>query len=109
MDDATFDKLADAELHHLEGALERLDPDELDVELSQGVLTLTLASGEIMIINSHRAAGEIWMAAFRQAWHFAPTEEAGAWSWRTTSQAAVELRSTIARLLAEKLGYPVGV
>jgi CyaY protein len=100
-----FDQIADAELHFLEGKLSELDPDELDVELSQGVLTLTLADDAKIVVNSHHAAGEIWMAAFRQAWHFAPKEEGGKLEWKTAKE---ELRSTLSRILTEKLGHAVG-
>jgi CyaY protein len=101
-----FDLIADAELRHLEAALGELDPDECEVELSQGVLTLTLADDSKIVVNSHHAAGEIWMAAFRQAWHFAPREAAGKVEWRTQHE---ELRSTLQRLLTEKLGHLVSV
>src|SRR5262245_17552929 len=99
-----FDKIADAELRYLERALGECDPDELEVELSQGVLTLTFSDEQRLVINSHHAAGEIWMAAFRQAWHFAPREEGGQVVWRTAKE---ELRATLLRLLTEKLGHPV--
>lgn len=99
-----FDQIADAELRYLESKLGELDPDELDVELSQGVLTLTLADDSEIVINSHHAAGEIWMAAFRQAWHFSPRESAAQVSWHT---AQAELRSTLAHLLSQKLGKPI--
>ncbi len=101
-----FDKIADAELRHLERTLGELDPDEADVELSQGVLTITLADDSKIVINSHHAAGEIWMAAFRQAWHFAPHEEGGKIEWRTSKD---ELRSTLARIMGERLGRAVKV
>jgi len=106
MDPELYDKIADAELHALDKALGEVDPDELDVELSQGVLTLELADGEKVIINSHRAAGEIWMAAFRKAWHFGPVQEGGKWVWRT---ADAELRSTLREVLRAKLGHPIDV
>jgi CyaY protein len=101
-----FDKIADAELRYLEGTLGELDPDELEVELSQGVLTLTLADDAKIVVNSHHAAGEIWMAAFRQAWHFGPKEEGGRVEWRTQKD---ELRATLSRILSEKIGRPVSV
>src|SRR5690348_12234192 len=106
MDSELYDKIADAELHALERALGDIDPDELDVELSQGVLTLTLADGQKVIVNSHRAAGEIWMAAFRQAWHFGPRQENGKWTWRT---ADAELHQTLRDVLSQKLGHAVEV
>lgn len=101
MDDATFDKIADEELHHLVEAFDACDPDELEAELSQGVLTVSFPDGEKLIVNSHRAAGQIWMAAFRQAWHFTPGQEGGRWIWRT---AADELRATISRCVGKKIG-----
>ena len=106
LSDDQFDKIADAELHALESALLVCDPDELEVELSSGVLTLTLADDDKVVINSHRAAGEIWMAAFRNAWHFRPVDESGKTLWRTTKD---ELRSTLRSLLSEKLGHSVEV
>jgi CyaY protein len=99
-----FDKIADAELHYLEQTLGELDPDDVEVELSQGVLTLTLADDSEIVVNSHHAAGEIWMAAFRQAWHFAPHESAGRVEWRTTKD---ELRSTLKRVLDQHLGKSI--
>lgn len=99
-----FDQIADLELRFLEGKLADLDPDELEVELSQGVLTLTLGDDNKIVVNSHHAAGEIWMAAFRQAWHFAPKEEGGKVEWRTQKD---ELRTTLSRILSEKIGRDV--
>lgn len=106
MDADTFDKLADAELHHLERVLGDLDPDEVEVELASGVLRVTLADGHEIVVNSHRAAGQIWMAAFRQAWHFSPMEEAGRVWWKTEKE---ELRSTLARVLGERLGKKISI
>ena len=101
-----FDKIADAELRYLEGKLGELDPDELEVELSQGVLTLTLADDAEIVVNSHHAAGEIWMAAYRQAWHFGPKEADGKVEWRTSKD---ELRATLSRILSEKIGRQISV
>jgi CyaY protein len=104
MDADLYDKIADAELHALEKSLGDIDPDELEVDLSQGVLTLEFSDGEKVIVNSHRAAGEIWMAAFRKAWHFGPSQEEGRWMWRT---ADAELRSTLKDVLSKKLGHDI--
>ncbi len=106
MDSTEFDKIAEDELHHLEKQLGDIDPDELEVELSAGVLTLTLGDGGKIIINSHRAAGEIWMAAFRKAWHFQPKKSAGSVEWRTATD---ELHATLGALLKEKIGREVSL
>ncbi|MFI5289951.1 MAG: iron donor protein CyaY [Polyangia bacterium] len=99
-----FDRIADAELRHLEKTLGVLDPDELEVELSQGVLTCTFAGGQKLIINSHHAARQIWMAAFRTAWHFSPHEVEGAVTWRTDKD---ELRDTLRKMVKDKLGREI--
>ncbi|MEO6953646.1 MAG: iron donor protein CyaY [Polyangia bacterium] len=104
MTEAEFDKVAEGELHHLEASLSEIDPDEVEVDFSSGVLTLTLADDQVIVINSHRAAGQIWMAAFRTAWHFSPKNEGDALAWRTEKD---ELRSTLSRILSERLARPI--
>ena len=106
MTEAEFDHAADAELEFLDEALAEFDPDEIDAELSQGVLTLTLADDQKIVINSHRAAGQIWMAAFRTAWHFSPHTAAGKTSWSTDKD---ELRATLARVIGERLGRTISI
>lgn len=106
MEEALFDKIADAELQSLERALGEMDPDELEVEMSAGVLTLTLASGERIVVNSHRAAGQIWMAGFRTAWHFSPKVEEDGYRWRTATE---ELHAALARIIGEKLGRTIAI
>jgi CyaY protein len=101
-----FDRAADAELHALEASLSRLDPDEVEVDLASGVLTLELADGQKVVVNSHRAAGQIWMAAFRSAWHFSPHREGDVIRWRTERD---ELRATLARVLSERLAKTISL
>jgi CyaY protein len=78
MDETTFDQAARDELRHLEDAFAGVDPDDVDVSVSDGVLRLDLRDGTKIVINSHRAARQIWMAAVASAWHFDPAD-AGAW------------------------------
>ena len=106
IDEAKFDKIADEELRELERRLGEIDPDEVEVDLASGVLTLTLPQGGTVVINSHRAAGQIWMAAFRKAWHFDPKPEGAGWKWRTASD---ELHEALSQALSAKLGRPIVV
>lgn len=99
-----FEKAADATLHALEERLTALGLD-LEVELSLGVLTLELPDGAKYVINSHRAARQIWMAAERTAWHFDPVD-GGRW---IASKTGDELFSTVAATLSKKLGRPVAL
>jgi CyaY protein len=104
MDDAEFDHAARDELRYLEDAFADVDPDLVDVSSSDGVLRLDLRDGTRIVINSHRAARQIWMAAIASAWHFDPT--AGGWRAPRTGE---ELRPTLARLLRERIGVEVAL
>jgi CyaY protein len=103
MDDAGFDRVARDELQELESAFSDIDPDDVEVSTSEGVLRLDLRDGTRIVINSHRAARQIWMAAVASAWHFDPTD-GGAWRAPKTGE---ELRPTLARLLRERIGLTV--
>jgi CyaY protein len=105
MDDTSFDEVARGELHALESAFSEIDPDDVEVSTSDGVLRLDLRDGTRVVINSHRAARQIWMAAVASAWHFDP---AGDGTWRA-SRTGEELRPTLARLLRERIGIAVAL
>src|SRR5262249_35288060 len=96
-----FERAADAELHALERALS--DVDGLEVDLESGILTLEFADGVKYIVNSHRAARQIWMAAERSAWHFDPKGEPPRW---IAGKSGDELRATIEGVISRKLGRP---
>ncbi len=104
MDDAEFDEFARDELRHLEDALSEVDPDDIEVSTSDGVLRLDLRDGTRIVINSHRAARQIWMAAVSTAWHFDPIADQPAWRAAKTNE---DLRPTLARLLRERIGLEV--
>ena len=105
MDEASFDKAARDELNAIEDALADVDPDDVDVSTSDGVLRLDLKDGTKIVINSHRAARQIWMAAIASAWHFDPSDDG---SWRA-ARTGDELRSTLARLVRERIGVQLRV
>ena len=100
MDEASFDAAARAELTRIEDALADVDPDDVEVSTSDGVLRLDLRDGTRIVINSHRAARQIWMAAVASAWHFDPGAD-GTW---VASKTGDELRATVTRLVAEHAG-----
>jgi len=100
MDDAEFDHHAREELRSLEDAFADVDPDDVEVSSSEGVLKLDLRDGTKIVINSHRAARQIWMAAIASAWHFDP-EADGRWRAAKTGD---ELRPTLARIVRERIG-----
>ncbi len=100
MDDTTFDLLARDELRHLEDRLADVDPDDVEVSTSDGILKLDLRDGTKIVINAHRAARQIWMAAVASAWHFDRLAD-GKW---LAAKSGDELRATVARLVKERVG-----
>ncbi len=64
-----FKRKADEELRILLEALIESE-EEIDPDLESGVLSIHFDDGAKYVVNSHRAARQIWMAAERQAWHF---------------------------------------
>src|SRR5438477_9490477 len=105
MDDTSFDRSARDELSELESAFTDIDPDDVEVSTSDGVLRLDLRDGTRVVINSHRAARQIWMAAVASAWHFDPSDD-GVWRAPKTGE---ELRPTLARLLHERIGLAMAL
>ena len=98
-----FEDRAHAELLDLEDRLSAIDPDDVEVSTAAGVLRLDLRDGTRVVINSHRAAGQIWMAAVDTAWHFDPLPD-GRWLATRTNE---ELRPTLCRLLRARVGLTV--
>ena len=104
MDSKQFHRRAARALERIDSALGDLDDDGLDVQLAGDVLTIAFRDGARFIINAHSAAGQIWMAAGTQAWHFDP--DGGQWIARKTGD---ELMSTVARVVGAKLGTQVSL
>lgn len=105
MDDTRFEHLAHEEMTYLEDRLGELDPDDADLTVSAGVLRVDLRDGTKIVINSHRAARQIWMAAVATAWHFDPLDD-GRWLASRTNE---ELRATLARLLRDHTGVSLAL
>jgi CyaY protein len=122
-----FDAAADRSLRALDQRINEI-ADGVEADLESGILTLEFEDGEKYVVNSHRAARQIWMAAERTAWHFdyrrgeggsgvrAPTHGEGdrdrgspadvehRWIAAKTGE---ELWSTVESVVSRKLGRPV--
>ena len=103
MEEAEFDKVGRAELAHLEESLDEVDPDEVEYTSSDGVLTLELKDGVRVVVNTHRAARQIWMAAVDTAWHF--DYVAADQRWRTPD--GQELRATLTKVIKDRIQLDV--
>ncbi len=83
----------------IEAAAENADVD-LEVTRSGNVIEVEFEDGAQMVINTHEAAGEIWLASRRAGYHFRPQAE-GRWE---DSRSGADLLA----LLTEELSAQAG-
>lgn len=102
MDEQLFDRLAADVLRNLDSAL--MTVDGVDVDLGGDVLSIEFADGATYVVNSHRAARQIWLAADLSAAHYSLDESTGEWR---DSKTGTELHADLGALLSRKLGKPV--
>ena len=96
-------ELAGRELGLLVRAIDQQTDDDVDAELESDILTIEFSDGSRYVINSHRAARQIWMAAERTAWHF--DWDAAQSSWVALKNGD-ELWTALSRALSTKLAEP---
>jgi len=103
MDEARFEKVAGEELVALEERLR--DQDGLEADLANGILTLEMDDGgPNIVVNSHAAARQIWVAANLAAAHFGYDEKTSRWFDTRTGE---ELRAKLGALISERVGSRV--
>jgi CyaY protein len=102
--EAEYEAVAYPELGRLVRALDALESDAFEAELAGDILTLEFRDGSRYVVNSHRAARQIWMAAERNAWHFDWVADKKAWIAAKTGD---ELWATLTRVIQNKTGHPL--
>jgi CyaY protein len=102
MTDADFESLADAALDAIEAALESSGLDADFDRKGDGVLEIEFARGGKLIVNRHRPAREIWVAAPSGGFHFRWDGAA----WRD-SRGGAELFAALSGLASALGGRPV--
>lgn len=102
LDDATFRRLSDEALAALARWLADFDPDELDFEEADGVVTLQFADGARFVVNRQAGSRQLWYAAGARAWHY----DWDGQRW-LDDRDGHELSSNLVRTVTEKLGRSV--
>jgi len=102
LSESRFESLADAALERMVDQLDDMEDDALEAEFESGVLSIRFPDGSTYVVNSHRAARQIWMSADSVAWHF--DYEDGRW---TAKKSGDELWSTLSSRLSAKLGRTI--
>lgn len=100
LSESEYDAVAQPELQRLIASLDALTNDSVEAELASDILTIEFSDGTRYVVNSHRAARQIWLSAERSAWHFDYARETKRW---IALKSGDELWSTLARLISTKL------
>jgi len=99
--ESDYDALAAPELQRLIASLDALTDDSVEAELASDILTIEFSDGTRYVLNSHRAARQIWLSADRSAWHFDYVPSSKSWVAAKTGD---EMWTTLTQLLSAKLG-----
>jgi CyaY protein len=102
MDEIAYQRLAEETFRAIGDAFENVDPELVDYESAGDVVTLTLRGGKRCVVNTQRAARQIWLAANARAWHFSWDETVR--RWVDDKGRGDELFETIARIVKESAG-----
>ncbi len=102
MDESRYQQLADVAFRKLESMLENVDADDVDVERSGDVLTLTFRDKKKCVINTQRPTRQIWLAADARAWHFGYDEATN--RWLDDKGQGVELFARVAQIVKDHVG-----
>ena len=69
MNETEFNQLINETLQNIETLVEKTYPD-IDVDYENEILTLSLKSGERLILTRQAALQQLWLAAKRTGYHF---------------------------------------
>ncbi len=78
MDETRYNQLVADAFRTLMRALDKVDPDLLDADSTGDMVTVTSASGQKVVVNTQRAARQIWVAGKGLGLHFS-FEADGRW------------------------------
>lgn len=101
MTDSEFNDLADATLDAIEAAVEATGAD-IEAARTGNVLTLELADGGKVVVNSQGPMRQMWVAARSGGFHYARDGQ----QWRDTRDGS-ELFAALSRILSSQGGEPV--
>ena len=104
--DLEFTTVADQFMEKLLDALDEFDPDDVDAQLSMGVLTMEFQDGSKCVMNRQTAAHQIWLAEGATAWHFDKDETTETW---IDTKGRGEIRAVLSEVLSRRLERAVSL
>lgn len=94
MSESEYNQRVAAVFKRLLAALDEVDPDVLEADATADMVTITSNRGEKCIVNTQRAARQIWVAGKSQGIHFSYDESSG--TWKDDKGKGLELFSFVA-------------
>ncbi len=109
LDDSSFATLVQDVLERIASALEDAGADDLDVDLTDGVLTIEDDAGRTWVVNRHVPLKQMWLSSpVSGAAHFAWKAEAGRWTATRGGPPLDEVLATELSALVGKAINPIG-
>ncbi len=93
MDETQYNQLVAAAFGTLLRALDKVDPDVLDADSTGDMVTVTSAAGQKVVVNTQRAARQIWVAGKGLGLHFSLAPDG---RWMDDKGKGVELFAFVA-------------
>ena len=104
MDDNEFRERSDACLGTVAKWLEDFDPDEVDFNTADGVVTIEFAAGAKFILSRQSQMKQMWLAAGSHAYHYNWDAAKSVW---LDDKDGHELFARLAEAISEQVGHPV--
>ena len=107
MQDSEFNDWVDSIFEQLEDeltALSESECDDMDIDASAGLLSVSFGKGSVIILSRQIANHEIWVAAKSGGFHLALGADRKQWYCNATGES---LATLIGRVFSEQIGQPV--
>lgn len=86
--------------------LDQEDPDEVEGEMSAGVVRIRSRGGQVFVLNVQPPLREVWYAAGDRAWHFGLDAATGRWvDPRNGDDLEVTLGRTVSAAVARPISF----
>ncbi len=107
MNESEFRQLAKEIYNRIEDAFEEVDPDQVECEVAQGALTLTLADGSRWVLSQQPPVLQLWLAVASRGRAFHFDFDASARVRMDDKGEGLELLTNLARMLGEDAGLEI--
>lgn len=97
MDEKRYDRLVAEAFQKLLAAVDQIDPDQLEADATSDMVTLTSKDGQKCVVNTQRAAWQIWVAGLSRGIHFSYEDQTRC--WKDDKEKGIELFAFISEVV----------